>query len=129
MTLKEPVCITSRLLPGLKVGDSEISIEFGDMTREGRVRYRYYIDGPDLEYNSDDLKSGVGGGSLQQGLASLLSFLSAAAEAVRYSEWAGRESDNRDMFPEPVMRWAAQHASELELLDLELEENPDAITA
>lgn len=128
MTLREPVRITSRLLPGLTLGDSEISIEFGAETADGRIRYHYFIDGPGMEYENNDLKSGVGGGSLLDGLKSLLSFLSAAADAVRY-ELSGRESDNSDLFPEPVMQWAYGHQSELECIELELSENPDAITA
>lgn len=127
MTLREPVCITSRLLPGVKIGDSHISIEFGGVTRDGRVRYRYYIDGPGLQYDNDDLKSGVGGGSLLQGLESLLSFMTAAAEAVRYN-LNGGESDNSDLFPAWVMDWCYLHDEELQMASLELSETPDAIT-
>jgi hypothetical protein len=122
--------ITSRLLPGIKVGDATISIEYdasieydgsGD---DGRVRYRYYIDLPKWEHNSNDL---TGRGGLQEGLSSLLSFLSAFAEAVRYRESTGRYSENADLFPDRLEAWAVENSDELSMLSCELEETPHLI--
>lgn len=121
LKLREPVIITPRLLPGVDVSkDSWVSIEYAG-SDDGRTRYRYYIDGPNLEFVGVDLKSGGGGGTLQDGLRSLMSFLSAAGEAY----WAGihgRVSDNADLFPAPVMEWAYQNKDEIDILGMELED-------
>lgn len=75
MILHTPFQITARLLPGVKVGTGWISIEFAGPTDDGRTRYQYHIDTPKFEHSASDLKSGVGGGSLQDGMVSLLLFL------------------------------------------------------
>ena len=118
MKLHEPFIITARLLPGVKIGDSFISIELAGETCEGRTRYRYHIDTPDFEHTSSDLKSGCGGGDLVQGMSSLLSFLGAAAEAYNRPD-----SDNADLFPPNVTEWAYQHSDETSRLQCEIEES------
>jgi hypothetical protein len=60
----------------------------------------------------------VGGGCIQEALSSLLSFLVASAEAVRY----GSDSDNSDLFPKKVAEWAYMNSDELSMLSVELEE-------
>jgi hypothetical protein len=126
MELRAPFVITSRLLPGVRFTDANesISIEFGRETSDGRIRYKYYIDTPDFSYENDDLKSGVGGGSLQQGMLSVLSFLGAAAEAFRH----GPESDNFDLFPKHVMEWVYQNADEISVLQMEIQEGGELIS-
>ena len=129
MILSPPIIITSRLLPGVKVGSATISISYsprpGDDTALGqRTRYRYYIDLPDYEYAADDLQSGCGGGTLQSGLESLLAFLSACGESYNYR---GEEGENSDLFPLPLAQWCADHTDQLTLLQLELEETKDLI--
>lgn len=132
MKLNPPLIITSRLLPGLRVPAhgslTEISIEIAGDTRDGRTRYRYYIDSPDFEYTSDDLKSGCQGGDLQEGLSSLLSFLGAAAESCAYRLRTGRTGENEDLFPANVVEWAHRNSDELAMLACELEENRNLIT-
>lgn len=126
MTLHPPFCITSRLLAGVRIGQTEISIEIGKETNDGRIRYRYHLDGPGIEHTGDDLKSGVGGGSLVQGMASLLSFLGAAAESYRYCrmDWDKiGEDDNASLFPREVTEWAYQNDDEISMLQLEIEES------
>lgn len=119
--LTNPVIITSRLLPGLRIDGAELSIEFGGHTEEGRVKYHYFIDIPGIKtYENDDIKSGRGGGTLQEGLASLVAFLSAAGESFRYS---GKDGENADLFPTKVVQWAAEHGDELSMLSSELDEN------
>lgn len=117
--------ISPRLLPGVKIGATFISIKFAGETSDGRARYRYYIDGPDFEHSGDDLKSGCGGGSLVQGMESLLSFLGAAADSYRYRKciYSGDPDDNSSLFPEPVTAWAYQNSDEISLLELEIKES------
>ena len=128
MKLQSPVEITSRLLPGVRVGGATISIDYS-RERSGRQAYRWYIDLPDgSEHTGDDLSSGVGGGSLQSGLESLLSFLSACGESVNYRDRTGRDGENADLFPAPVAEWAAQNSDELSMLAIELQETPGLIS-
>lgn len=128
MKLTSPVIITARLLPGVRIGDAFVSITFGK-EREGRVQYLSYIDMADgKEYEITDHYSGVGGGSLQEGLSSLLSFLTAAAEAYSHKMRTGHASDNIDIFPVWITKWAYQHSDEIDMLAFELEETPNLIT-
>jgi hypothetical protein len=125
--LQNPVIITPRLMVGVQIDGVFVSIEYaGD--RNGRQAYRYHIDLPDgTEHSADDLASGVGGGSLQSGLESLLSFLIACGESWSYQQRTGREGENADLFPAAVAEWAAQNQDELPMLAIELEENPGLI--
>lgn len=129
MILKEPCVITSRLLPGVKVGESFVSIEYSDRGGDdGRTRYRYYLDFPDGTSHTDDaLQSGCDGGDLQAGLRSLLSFLSAAGESYAYGRRNGCKGENAELFPEHVTEWAYQHGDELSMLSCELEEQENLI--
>jgi len=124
MKLHPPFEISARLLPAVRIGDSWISIEFGKQTSDGRIRYKYYIDTPKFKYENDDLKSGVGGGDLQSGMASLLSFLGACAEAR-----TGRRGENADLFPERVGAWAKENQDEIDMLAIELEEKDNLLEA
>lgn len=118
MVLLSPVVITPRLLPGVKIGGGFVAIEKDGM-REGRTRYRYYLDDGELAYSSNDLSSGVGGGTLQEGLNSLLSFLSAAGKLARGrimptcfppQLWNGRVSIPTK-FPCSRMSWSSVRVS------------------
>lgn len=73
MTLKPPFMITARLMAGVQVDKTFISIQPSGTTKDGRTRYHYYIDTPDWDYEASDLSSGVGGGPLQGAMESLLS--------------------------------------------------------
>lgn len=122
MLIRNPCIITARLLPGARVGNSTLSIEYGGISADGRQEYTVHIDTPDWEYTFDDLRSGVGGGSLQSGLESALSFFGAAAEAYNRPQ-----SDNANIFPAHVMEWAYLNSDEINMLEYELEETPDVI--
>lgn len=126
MIIHPPCQITARLLPGIRVNDAFISIEYFGRTPDRRQRYRYYIDHKDFEYEAADLSSGVGGGSLQQGLESLLSFLSNAGEVYAYKLHSPGDGDD-DSFTPSVTEWAYNNRDELSLLGMELEETPNLI--
>ncbi len=112
MILNSPFLISSRLLPALQVGGATIQLEYAKRQgRDSRTRYQWTIDLPNgQEFTGDDLQSGCQGGSLQNGFASLLSFLSAA-------------SYDDGMFPDAINEWAKQNSDELSLLSLEIEES------
>jgi len=123
LKLKSPVIITPRLMPGLQIHGSFISINRDPVpTDDGRDRYQYYLDIDGQEYRANDLSSGVGGGTLQEGLQSLLSFLSAAADAYAYQMRSGRNSENSDLFPEWVNEWTYENSDDISMLAVELEE-------
>ena len=140
MEIKQPLCITSRLLPGVEIGGATISIEYAHVTLTGQQAYRWFIDNIECpvmqagyygvkqnyrqDFQGDDLRSGVGGGSLQEGLASLFSFLGAFAEAHAYQDRVGQECENADLFPHGLKEWAVANADEISMLVCELEENP-----
>ena len=125
MRIESPGLISSRLLPSIVVGGATIGIEYNGSSPDGRTVYRWTIDLPDgSEHSGTDLRSGVGGGSLQDGLESLLSFLAACGESVSYRERTGRGGDNADMFPPAVGQWAAGCADDLALAESEITESP-----
>lgn len=125
MTLTTPVEISSSLQPCVRIGGAEVCISYSRREgRVGRTRYQWQINLGRKEYQGDDLQSGCQGGSLQEGLESLLSFLSAAGDSFRH---AGKDGENSDLFPLPVVQWASQHSDELEMARIEVEENPDCI--
>ncbi len=123
MILTNPVVITSRLLPGVNVGDAEISIEYHDQDREGRTIYRYYLDSPEIEYEGNDLESGCQGGNLQEGLESLLSFMGQKGESWKY--FPKPQSD--DLFPPDIMEFCSNNADEIAMLQCKLEETSNLI--
>lgn len=138
LTIRPPLIITPRLLPGAVVGPVTISITYSDRPGDGgRTRYFYALDAapdylpegmdtpPSLE--GDDLQSGAMGGSLADGLSSLLSFLSAAGEAHDYNMRAGYARTEPSGFPVWVDVWASECSDELEALAMELDDTPDTI--
>jgi hypothetical protein len=120
--ISPPCLITTHLLPGVKVGDGFISIEYWQK-KDNRQYYRYHIDLGSYEYTATDISTGCHH-SLQQGLSTILTFLSAAAESYRY---AGSKGENSEIFPLPVVQWAADHADEISLAASELEEGEGII--
>lgn len=125
MKLHSPFEISARLLPALRIGKAWIQLEYSRRPgSENRTRYKWTLDLPTKRYFfGDDLQSGNGGGDLQSGFVSLLSFLSACGESYGYRLRTGREGENCDLFPEPVAEWAYQNASEISLLQLEIEKS------
>lgn len=123
--MRSPIIITSRLLPGVRIGGAEISIEAtGLRESNGKPVWGYHIDLPNgTQVNGEDL---AGWGNATEMLATLAAFLSACGEAVSYSRATGREAENVDLFPPSVAAWADENSDELSMLTLELEEAQDA---
>lgn len=122
MKLASQFSISTRLLPALQVAGATIQLESDGWTQDRRMQFRWTIDLPNgSEQTGNDLRSGVGGCTLQAAFGSLLSFLSAAGES-----WP--DGDNADLFPAPVCEWAAQNSDELACLCAEIEETADLIS-
>lgn len=129
MKINHPCIITPRLLPGVQINDAFISIEYAGITSDNRDKYKIYLDTPTLEYEADDLASGVGGGTLQEGLESALGFMHACGESYAWQERHGKddEDSNAKLFPKDVAAWCAANSDELSMLECELEETEGAI--
>jgi len=137
MEISSPLCITSRLLPGCRIGGAELSIKYcyGINARDDRQYYHWRIDiynSPSLgllrEFKGDKLCSGVGGGTLQEGLESLLGFLSAFGEACEYQNQTGeQEVENAHLFPVGLAEWAIQNRDAITMMEVELQEHPDKL--
>ena len=128
MILHSPLIITSRLMPGLKIGDGFISLGYSARSRDNRMVYQVWIDLPDSEHEVTDLRSGCGGGGIQDGLANLLGFLGAAAESRQYRERTGREGENESLFPPAVVDWASENSDDISAFAFDLEEGPPLVT-
>jgi len=87
--------------------------------RDGKPYWLWVVSDAKRFSDGDDL---AGWGDARAMLESLLSFLSAAADACSYTMRTGRESDNSGMFPAWVSEWAYGCADELALASLELSE-------
>lgn len=119
VTLKSPFCISSRLLPAVRVANAVLSIGYGDATTNGRTRYQYFIDFEGLsDFEGHDIQSGVGGGTLKQGMESLLAFLYACGESSR----PGHKGENADLFPKEIAEWAYENLDEIGIVLAEVEE-------
>lgn len=126
MILYPPMVITSRLLPGIHVrnpkGLAEVSVEALVTHSRDKPRWRCFIDLPDGTSHVDDTLAGWG--DARGMLAVVCSFLSACAEARRYSR--GREpSENADLWPEAVGTWAESVSDELSMIEFELAQGGD----
>ena len=123
MKIKEPCIITSRLQAGVRVGNATISIDYDDTyDSNGRVVYAYAIDLDDgTEFGGNDLKSGCQGGTLQEGLKSLLVFLSSFGESWNYQERTGRDSEGTESFPSSLKEWAMENEEGLSMMAYDLE--------
>jgi hypothetical protein len=113
MKLSEPFLISSRLLASVRVGGAEIGIEVDGVDRDNRDVYHYVIDLPDgSTHEGRDLKSGVGGGTVRDGMRSLLSFLSCGDQVS-------------ELFPPEVAEWADAHEDEIAMVAVWIDEKPE----
>ena len=127
MQIKSPCIITARLLPGIQIGNSFLSIDRVGITHDDRDEYVIYLDTPKKEYTIDDLKSGVGGGSLQKGLESCLSFMGACAESLDYQDRTGKRGENADLFSDEIGAWCQANKNEIDMLQCILSEEENLI--
>jgi hypothetical protein len=115
------------MVASIVIDGIEIAVGAEGLDREGRTVFGYSISGEGVDHHGHDLKSGCGssGREDRDGLASLLSFLGAAAEAYAYFDRTGFKSDNEGLFPQEIAEWAYQHADEISMAAYEYE-NPCA---
>lgn len=107
------------------IGDARLTVTRWQITDEGRMQYRYVIDGAAHEMGYD-LHGPVGSdpGPLEM-LATLLTFLYACGEAVDFTMRTGQESENLTLFNEEVREWAYLNRDELSILECEINEREE----
>lgn len=123
MQLLSPFIISARLAPALSVGGATLSFNSNN----------FIIDLPNGEEHvitdfhfAPGCRGDSAGKRLQDGFASILSFLSACAESRQYAVRNGKspmEGENSDLFPENVGQWAEENSDEIAMLSFELEES------
>ena len=93
-------------------------VSSGERSKDNREIFTYTITNGQGEVitQGSDLMSGVGGeAQAEKMMASLLSFLGAAAEANEPA------SDNWDLFNAPTREWAKANADEIAILEAEMD--------
>lgn len=123
LVMHHPFIITPRLLPGLRIADAFISITYARQPARRGVRYEYHIDTPGHEYSAYDLESGMFGGTLVEGMDSLLAFLGACAESVRYCGDNSDPDSNASLFPKEIAEWAANHSNDIDCARCEISDD------
>lgn len=108
--ITEPVIITPRLLPGVRVGGGFVSVQRHAQRRpDGRYVFSYAIDFPGGEHEGSDVTSPRPG--LQEALSTVLTFL----------------AQETPPFPADVAEWASSVSDELSLLASQLDETDGLI--
>ena len=112
--------ISPRLMPGVRVGDTWISVDPTTETDHcGKPIWNWYIDSREFgEYEGSDL---AGWGNAGEMLGTMLTFLGAFAEAVNYETRTGRETENSDLFPDGLKEWATLNSGEIDMVRYDLE--------
>lgn len=105
----------------IEIGNATIEVTV-EGYRLGRAQFAFTITHQDWTYSDNDLYSGTGV-SMEEynGLASLLSYLGAAAESYEYAQRTGNAGENSDLFPAHVVEWAASCSDELTMQAEELD--------
>lgn len=118
-SVESPLYISSRLMAALDLpGAGTIHVHAETRDAEGRVVYRYVVEGEDgsVVAQGDDLRSGVGVPvDYRDAVGTLLAFLSHAAE--QYDHWdvdgRGDPPDGWAFGSREVCEWAYMHDSEI----------------
>lgn len=129
-TLTAPMIITSRLAPGLLIGDGTVSLQILGI-EDGRAVIRTNIDFPGGRWQGEQGAPWTGDQdvTIRQAASAALSFLGAEAEAYdsihgrrSYRCFPGTPTEPADgwMFSERVAQWASENSDAIEMAALEL---------
>lgn len=122
MIIHPPMMISPRLLPAVEIDDVTISIDPEDWTVyfDGRGEWSH------IDYVEDNFRPGLlprdEGDAVRDALGSVLSFVSAFAEAIEFETRTGCESENSDLFPDTMREWAHQNSDEITDMAMQLED-------
>lgn len=128
-TLNTPLMITSRLLPGVKVGDSFISIEVLSHDGAGRYKVGYFLDGPTGMLGSGDEISvmmmaheSVSYDLPRKAMATLLSLLGNDGDGYRQYMGNGEPIDGYAFGP-VLAEFAYMHGDEISMIACDLDDS------
>lgn len=116
MILKEPFVITSRLMPGLKMRELEMSY------CEDTGYFYFDFEGKEI-YVEKQFKPAPIHDDVQSRFESMLSFMLASAEAYRYHMRTNRKCSSYDLFPKDVMEIFYLHEEEIQAKQIEVQGN------
>lgn len=117
LKLEQPLIITGRLLPGVRIGEATVSLDPGIWT--------YYVDLDNgITVHGDDFRPGYMVGDseseyVRSAMGVFLGFVSAYAESITY---AGEDGELNDLFPQELAEWAIGNADDIAMTSIELEE-------
>lgn len=126
-----PMIITSRLLPGVKIGDGMLSVELGGIDVDGKVIVSYALDFAGespirrLEYVGNDVRLAMVAGDtdadlIRKAASTLLAFLASDAEQANYG---GPDEGDGWAFNEAVATWALDNDHEIWEVKLAIDES------
>jgi hypothetical protein len=123
--LTAPLQISARLLPAVRVADGWLSVEAVSWEAH-RLQWSIYIDTPAGEIYAGEAELGtVGakadGDGARQALATLLSFLSAEAEAYQFLDRGNTEPDDGWIFNAATAEWAYCNSDEISIMQCLIE--------
>ena len=130
LKLASPFVISARLAPALKIGNAFLSFENGQFVFDFEDGSEHVVT--DFNFPQVRISGKTDERFLQDGFSAILSFLGACAESRKYARSRGKdemEGENSNLFPSNVGEWAEKFADEIEMLDCELTESEDLITA
>lgn len=115
ITLHEPMMITARLMPGIRIGTCTISFQEGEVDghRQQWTGFFDFDDGTSVQF--DDY-SCLHGRSIKNICADWLDFL------YTFAESRSPDSNNFDLFPASLRPWAETNSDELSMLAAEFSE-------
>ena len=115
------------------IGGATISIEHnGDYSSDNREVWTWYVDLADgEEFSASDLQTACGASATaQEMMETLLTFLGACAESIKYNDRSGRDQadpdSNSTLFPAGMHAWLTANSDEIDMMCLDLDENPGA---
>jgi hypothetical protein len=112
MILQNPLLISARLLPAVRIGNNWISFDNGDWIF-------------DLESGQEYIETSWSPGAsrdLREWFASILGFLSAALESRSFRVRTGMQGENEDLFPAFVLDAFDGLSDEVSMLSYDLQE-------
>lgn len=129
LELTAPLEISPSLCPSVRIqtpdGPAWVCIDSPKPGERDAVIQILLPDGS--EYRSDRFRPR---GDIRSAMESALAFLGASGESyasrIRRQETEIDPDGNEVLFPAPIPEWAHQYSDELSMLQLELEESPDA---
>lgn len=122
LTLRPPLIITARLLPGVRFETFTISVD--PVGWEVFIDFHGEAEGTETIHVTDFRPGRLpldDSEAVRKAMGAFLSFVSAYVEALDYADRTGRKPENETLFPERFAEWAILETDEITFTSLELE--------